>query len=239
MRNRCKFGIGGRTYDELKKTLNAYISEKNYDDSKRINGKKAASLKNSMFRNSYNYLCYTYVMKNLVKSKVESFVNILQMFHHPEMKKRLKNNQREFPIQEDFNFCAELIGIGNPSNLSRNINEMAELGYIEIDRKKNNRFIKIAENPIDCIDNKDEAMRFLDAAALMRNCIEPYLCGNMLFQTALNTFREKGLLAKYENPYIIADSHFEQVLDDEVLWQIMQAIGKRRKIEFDYRSCIF
>ncbi|MCH5197054.1 MAG: WYL domain-containing protein [Oscillospiraceae bacterium] len=230
------YGISGK-YGDYKKILSAYINENNYDNSKRINGKIAASLKNSMFRNSYNYLCDTYVMKNLVKTKIEGFIHILQMYDYGKMKIRLKKNLQKFPTQKDYDDIIQLHPEIYISNLSRNINEFAELGYLEIDKtQKANWSIKLSDNPLDNIDTEDKALAFLDALSLMRNFVQPYLCGHMLYQTALNTFREKGLVSEYESPYVIADSHFEQVLDDEVLWQIMQAIDGRHKIKFNYQN---
>lgn len=218
-------GLSVSRYNELKSTLAAYIKSNDNTENRRIKQKKAFSLKNSMFVNGYNYLCDTFGAKNIVPSQFEGYISILQVLS--------SDPDKPMTLAE---ISSKISRTMENNTLSNHINELSDMGYIKITEDGYQKYAAISDNCFDLIRNNDDMELFLDMISLMRNIIQPYLCGNMLFNTAISNFRSNGGLADYQNPFTFSQSHFEQVLDDEIVWKLMCAIHQKSKVSFKYRG---
>lgn len=236
-----ELGISKSRYNELKSTLAAYIGNKDDNtENKRINNRKTFSLKNSMFVNGYNYFCDIFGSKNIVSSQFECYILILQALCKsgsrplstvelidniscPDNDHRAENGQKNCDIIDG-------------STLNNHIKNLEDLGYIKAQNSGNAKLLRLSNDCLDLFRSGDEMVLFLDMISLMRNIIQPYLCGNMMFETAQTSFEERGKINDYKNPFTFAQSHFEQVLDDEIAWKLICAIHSKNKISFKYRG---
>ena len=216
----ARIGLSVSRYNELKSTLAAYIRSKDANtESRRINNKKTFSLKNSMFVNGYNYLCDTFGAKNIVPSQFESYIKILQLLY---------TRRGEYVSLTDIS--AESGSASENSTLNNHINELSDMGYIDVRGNGYQKFVRLSQDCLGMVEKNEDMVMFLDMISLMRNVTQPYLCGNMMFRTAVSAFRNDGTVTDYENPFTFAQSHFEQVLDDEIVWKLMCAIHQRKKL---------
>lgn len=210
-------GINDRDYNYLKSMLESYIHSEDDLERMRVNGKKTFSLKNDIYRNGYNYLCDTYGAKTIACSKLLSYIRILQACYYEP---------------EGFEELHEMVGRpGDRNTMLERVSEMEKLGYItrrKVEGSNKYRYF-LAENLFSWIG--DDAEQFLDLMSLMRNIVHPYLCGNMLFSSAKAVFEERGTSSGYTSPFVMANSHFEQVLDDDILWKLICAYEERRKVD--------
>lgn len=219
-------GLSVSRYNELKSTLSAYIKSKEANtESRRINNKKTFSLKNSMFINGYNYLCDTFGAKNIVPSQFESYIGILQLLY---------KRRGEYVSLADIS--AESGSAAENSTLNNHINELSDMGYIDVRGNGYQKFACLSQDCLGMVEKNEDMVMFLDMISLMRNITQPYLCGNMMFRTAVSAFRNDGTLADYKNPFTFAQSHFEQVLDDEIVWKLICAVHQGKKISCRYRG---
>lgn len=57
-----------------------------------------------------------------------------------------------------------------------------------------------------------------------------------MFETAHRSFESNGRIEGYKNPFTFAQSHFEQVLDDEIAWGLICAIHGKNRVSLNYRG---
>lgn len=221
----ANIGLGVSRYNELKSTLAAYIKSKDDNiENKRINNRKTFSLKNSMFINGYNYLCDTFGAKNVVPSQFEGYIHILQLLY--------QNGGKPMRLAE---LISKGISSAEISTTINHIKELEDMGYVKVEGGYQKQ-VSLSKDCLSLISRSEEMVLFLDMISLMSNIIQPYLCGNMLFNTALAVFKKDSAVSEYQIPFTFAQSHFEQVLDDEIVWKLIGAIHHMNKTSLKYRG---
>ena len=220
---------------KIKSVLNDHIEESKfeYEDGKK--SKIVVSIIHDMYEDDYNYFCNTYGMKNLLPKKVIPYIAFLQLLNEENGK-----NSSELKIDE------LMVSAGKDLTdkyRKKRLEELSDMGYIDINKQKNRYIYSIRKNifkEMDLFNDDDAAERFLDFVSIMRNKNQPYVCGNMLLETTLlflktnSDSKDENESESYESPFFVKDGHFEQVLDDEVLYKLIKAMSERMSISFSY-----
>lgn len=193
-----------------------------------INGKKAYYLKVNMFEASYNYLFDSYTMKTFTNPEMKDILLLMQIFSKSDV---IEISQQQIKIkmeliQEDEN--VEIV----ESNLNRRLVYLNKIGFINKNKGNGSRLYKISNDILYDI-NEAEILKLMQAVDLMRNTLYPGSCGNFLFETLKRYVRRMPNLKNYRSPFLIKHNHYGQVLDDEILWILLQAIEKKKYVTFD------
>lgn len=206
------------SYTQLKHKITLFLG--NYMKERRLPSinKKAVSLPENMFEYTYNYLCDTYTMCSDFRGKrIGIIVLIMQMLQQN------KQGMSAGQITKKLELCEATYN-------KELMKELIDLGLIYINEHKYHLYENIFESVSD-------PLAFLDFISLCRNIIDPYTCGNMIMETAINYFKHCGNFEyKYNNPFIVSGNYFYQVIDDEIEWRLITAMTENKSVEITYNT---
>ena len=175
------------TYTQLKSKITSFLGK--YIEERRLplTNKKVVRLPENMFEFGYNYLCDTYAMCSSFQGKrIGRVVLIMQILQQN------KQGVSAMKIASKFEQCYD----GDKELKNKElIKELVDLGLIYNYKRKYYLYENIYESILD-------PLTFLDFVSLCRNIIDPYTCGNMVMEIAMNYFKNSRDLEIYENPFI-------------------------------------
>lgn len=214
------------TYTQLKHKITSFLGTYMKERWLPLINKKVVSLPENMFEFGYNYLCDTYAMCSSFQGKrIGRIVLIMQI---------LQQNKQGMSITEIAYKLEQYDGSNDNGKCLKSkeiIKELVDLGLIYNYKRK----YYLCENILESIS---DPLTFLDFVSLCRNIIDPYTCGNMIMETAMNYFKYNKSLRKYENPFIISGNYFYQVIDDEIEWKLISAMAENKSVKITYKTQI-
>lgn len=211
------------TYTQLKSKITSFLGK--YIEERRLplTNKKVVRLPENMFEFGYNYLCDTYAMCSSFHGKrIGRVVLIMQILQQN------KQGVSAMKIASKLEQCYD----GDKELKNKElIKELVDLGLIYNYKRKYYLYENIYESILD-------PLTFLDFVSLCRNIIDPYTCGNMVMETAMNYFKNSRELEIYENPFIVSGNYFYQVIDDEIEWKLIIAMAENKSVKITYKTQI-
>jgi predicted DNA-binding transcriptional regulator YafY len=218
-------GISPSKYNQEKRKLLAFIDNK-YFQNQRINGKLAMHFTTDMFDTAYNFLFDTFMMKSFVESDVRLALKILQTLSNCDSELTAENVTEELELADD-NIEALTV--------YRTLVELNNLGFISVKKDKRPYSYELEEDILSELSD-DELIRLIQAVDLLRNVIYPSVCGNFLFDTLHRYVKANRNYVGYTNPFLIKHCHYAQVLDDEIMCDLLEALNNSSLVRFDYQG---
>ena len=114
--------------------------------------------------------------------------------------------------------------------ISAKIKELYEYGLISKEGKK----YFIEESCFYSID-EEILLKLLNMADFMKNLVYPEVSGYNLFNLLKNVYEDRTC-SEYDSPFQFKYSHLANILDDNVLWSLIEAIENRQQISFTYEN---
>ncbi len=216
-----EYGIKVSTYNQTVAKLKPYLSDCGVNLTRK-KGKKVIGLPADMFRFGYNYLSASYAMSSDFKVKKTSRI--------PLMMQCLNEAEGVLSKDEILNKISLSASV-EESSYKRTLEDMEKYGFIDKIVKGRSTKYALRENPFRHITEPDI---FLYIISWCRNLVSPYICVNMLMETALKYFKSEKKIGGYETPFIIKGNYFCQLLDDEILWNILTAMRRGLSVNIEY-----
>ena len=95
---------------------------------------------------------------------------------------------------------------------------------------------RIADNPLRDLSKKD-FQRLLCFVDFQKSRIYPNCFGAFLF-SVMRRLYERRYSCIYESPFVMKCNHLGNILDDEIQWDLIQAILLRKTVSFQYKNTI-
>lgn len=183
---------------------------------KKYNKKKAFKYDVSQFTSDYNVLANSFQLKTITASQTCLTIYILCVL----AKSSLTRKGIVAAIAD---------GIDEKTIVSR-IKSMKEAGLISYDGEK--YFI---EESIFYSMDESLLLRLLNMVDFMKNLVYPEALGYNLFDIIKKIYDDR-LCVDYYSPFQFKYSHLANILDDNVLWSLIEAIEERQYISFTYKN---
>lgn len=183
----------------------------------RIERKQTIKYSVSQFDSNYNDLANSFQLKTIPAHRTCITIFILCLLSNGSMtKKKIMDN------------C---YGDNTSLTITERINAMCEYGLISKDEGNN---YSLNKNILYSIDDK-LLLRLLNMTDFMKNLIYPEVSGYNLFNLLKKVYEDKTG-KDYCSPFQFKYSHLATILDNNVLWTLIEAIEKRKLISFDYNG---
>ena len=181
----------------------------------KFNKKKAFKYEVDQF-DDYNVFANSYQLKNFTASETCITLFILLMLAEKNMTMEQIINSNDAGIEKQ--------------TITDKVKFMYESGMIG----KNGKKYFFEESFFYSID-KGLLLKLLNMTDFMKNLVYPELSGYNLFNILKNIYEEKTG-EKYTSPFQLKNSYLANILDDNVLWTLLDAIENRNLVSFTYND---
>lgn len=181
----------------------------------KYNKKKAFKYDVTQFESDYNILADSFQLKTITALNTCLTISIMMLLSN----KPLTAKQ----IIDEID-----IGDIDVKTIKETIRSMAESGLItKKDKKYYFEECKFYSVDIDIL------LKLVNMADFMKNLIYPEVSGYRMFELLKKVY-EKRTDKKYDSPFQFKYSHLANILDDDVLWTLLEAIEKHQTVSFEY-----
>jgi predicted DNA-binding transcriptional regulator YafY len=211
----------GDYIEKIGKTkYNEYKNKAEYIGSKRIvfpkiNGKKAFKYDLNQFESDYNELADSFQLKTLTAYEANCIIYLLVLLYDNPM---------------SANDILDKLNLDDRKTVDKHLKNMSEYGLLE----KNKSVYSVPENPFRNMD-EDTLLKILNYVDFMKNIISPQALGYFLFNSIKGIYEAKTG-KDYLSPFQFRYSHLANILDDDVMWTLLNAIHQRKLISYTYRD---
>ncbi|MCX7747938.1 MAG: WYL domain-containing protein [Clostridia bacterium] len=209
--------------------IQQYVEEK-YIRGDRDGRFKLLSLTYDSIRHTDNFLVNTYMTKSFTRTDLLLYFMILMVFQY-------KGEPCSFRTIENALIDEGLISYDHISSktLERKIGEMCDkLGVLTCETVKRTKFFRIAPDIFEELDT-EEVKEVLLAVSLFKNTIFPVTAGYFC-EAVLKDYMayERYTQVNLKDYFQYRQVHFHPVIEELVLWQLLNAIHERRWVFLDY-----
>lgn len=192
---------------------------------------KLLALTYDSIRNTENFLVKTYMTKSFTRADIILYFYLLKSLY-------IKDKPCCLREIEDFLVGEGLVSYDNISSktIERKLNEMCtSLGIVDCRAVKRTKHYSISKDIFENLDD-GELMDLSTAVALFKNIIFPVSAG-YYSETSLKDYinYERGIQISSKGYFQYRNLHFHPVIEEQVLWQLLKAIHKRRCIILNYK----
>ena len=200
----------------------------------RIKQKKAYYFRINMFEATYNVLFDTFLIKSFTDQEIRLSLKLLQIFsarNQPMTQKEIQVVLDQ--VEEDE--AAELPEVYiSDSSLNRRLQALVKSGYLQKTKKRVCDYA-LAEDIFSDL-TEEEINQLIRGVEFMRHLLYPSVCGNFLYDTLKRYQFNKWKGADKESIFLFKHNHFAHVLDDEVLWKLLEALHHKETVSFKFND---
>ena len=217
--------INPRTYDEFLRQIRFFISEKNiqltYHDRFAY-----FTFAGDFYHETTNYLYSSFLTKSLLASHCLQYITILQIMG--QTKKPLSLPVLADKVSEIIVTHDETLENNDFLQLTRRrLNELVEAGFLRKVNHSGSLFYELIPNPLKNL-SKSEAAALKMALDFYKNYSLISLPGYFLYDSLMNLYDdEPAKIFQFKN------NNFTRILDDDILFSIVQALKQKRKLELE------
>ena len=211
-----RYGINPRSYDDFIRQLRFFIPD---DKIQVSHHKKFAyfTFAGDFRRGSENYLHRAFLTKTILPEHCLQYISILQLLDGAatlsELVERLSEEMSALDEQGDL-----------AQSIRRRLNELADAGLISKIGSGGHLIYKKLDNPIGELSSKE--MTVLSTALLFcKNCSMLSVPGYLLSMHLK--------LDGADEIFLFRNDHFTRILDDDLIFVIVQAIRARQKLKLE------
>lgn len=211
--------------------IQQYVEEKyiKFDKDGRY---KLLSLTYDFMRHTENFLVNTYMTKSFTRTDLLTYYFILLFLQSKTNACSLNTIENE--LAEEGLLCFDKI---SSKTIERKLNEMCgSIGILSCETIKRTKHYSVAPDILDGFNN-DELKELLLVVSLYKNIIFPVTAGYYSEQTLKDYINyERKTDCGPTNFFNYRNVHFHPVIEEQVLWEILNAIHQRSKIKLYYHS---
>lgn len=226
-----KRNVSPRKVSYEMRRIQQYVEEKyiKFDKDGRY---KLLSLSYDFMRHTDNFLVNTYLTKSFTRTDLLAYFLIMMYINSKGCSCSLSD------IENGLNDKG-LISYDKISSktIERKLKEMCEeTGILSCNTVKRTKYYSISHDILESLDN-DELNKLHSAVSLYKNIKFPVTAGYYTEQTLMDYLNyERRTKTKNINIFNYRHVHFHPVIEEEVLWSILNAIHRKRKIQIIYHS---
>ncbi|MBQ8514719.1 MAG: WYL domain-containing protein [Ruminococcus sp.] len=218
-----KQGISKSRYYQLTANLKSVMG-KYLTEVKLSSGQKALAFRKDMFTEPHKALLELYSIKSFTAKHLFTSLAIMQMFSQEEVCFTAADIKNEFTQDK----------VPSDRTIERCIDHLTEHGFLQCERKGNKKFYTRSSDPLKALP--ESILLSLAAAADFHcNVIPPATCGHYLLDSIKRRLNENSAPA-YESQFLFKHYHLGQILDDGVLWTLLQAMDAQEIVSFLYKG---
>ena len=180
--------------------------------------------------NTHNFLVDTYLTKSFTRTDIVLFYGILLILNKSDKKMTF------LEIQDDL-LEENIIDIDEVSNktIERKLKELdEELELIESEKIGKTKYYKISKDILKDL-NEEQIEKLLYVSELYKNILIPNIAGYFFTDTLRDYLLfEKKINYDLDDFFQYKNLHFHPVMEEEIIWKIMNAIREKRIIKIEY-----
>lgn len=225
-----KRNVSSRKVSYEMRRIQQYVEEK-YIKADRDGRYKLLSLTYDFIRHTDNFLVNTYRTKSFTKTDLLLYFSILMYLQS-------KEQPCSFSMIEEGLIDEGLISYDKISSktMERKLAEMCDdLGILSYEVVKSTKYYFITEDPLKKLKDA-ELKELLMAVDLFKNIIFP-VAGGYFCESTIKDYitYERNIKVDNKNYFNYRNVHFHPVIEEHVLWDILNAIHQRKKILLTYK----
>lgn len=210
--------------------IQQYI-EKDFIKFDRDGKTKLLSLSYDSITNTKNFLVSTYLNKSFTKADLKLYYCILLALNHYDKTITLKE-------LEEFFVGNELLDYDKISSktIERKLKELCDsMGLVTCEKQGRGKSYGIAQDILRNLKDEEIVNLYL-VTALYKNVLFPNMAG-YYFQDTLKQYMSfhRNMTKDYEDVFQYQKLHFHPIIEEEILWKLIKAISKNRKIKIEYK----
>lgn len=186
----------------------------------KYNKKKAFKYDVSQFESDYNVLANSFQLRTTTPLETCLTIHILSIL--------VDNPMTIEKIKEKIINSNEADGEKSSATIENKVKKMHKYGLISFENKK----YYVDKNIFYSMD-EDLLLKLLNMADFMKNLVYPEVSGYNLFDIMKKVYEDR-ICEDYYSPFQFKYSHLLNILDDGVLWMLIEAIEKKQYISFNY-----
>ena len=226
-----KRNVSSRKVSYEMRRIQQYVEEKyiRIDKDRRYN---LLSLTYDFMRHTDNFLVNTYMTKSFTRTDLLTYFHILmyiQSKKSPCSLSRIENGLNDEGLISFDRISSKTI--------ERKLAEMCKrIGILSCEVVKRTKHYTISPDILEGL-NCNELRELLVAVSLYKNILFPVTAGYFCQQTLKDYLQyERRIHYDEANYFNYRHVHFHPVIEEHVLWEILNAIHQRRKIKIYYHS---
>lgn len=226
-----KRNMSSRKVSYEMRRIQQYVEEKyiRFDKDGRY---KLLSLTYDFMRHTDNFLINTYMTKSFTRTDLLTYFHILMYI-------KSKNSACSLSVIENGLNDKGLLSFDKISSktIERKLAEMCErIGILSCEVVKRTKYYSVSPDILETLENR-ELRELLMAVSLYKNILFPVTAGYYAEQTLKDYMNyERQMNGESVNFFNYRQVHFHPVIEEQVLWEILNAIHQRRKIKLYYHS---
>lgn len=226
-----KRNVSSRKVSYEMRRIQQYVEEK-YIKVDKDGRYKLLSLTYDFMRHSNNFLVNTYMTKSFTRTDLLTYFFILlylQAQNNPCSLSTIENG-----LTQEGHISFDKI---SSKTIERKLAEMSEsIGILTCEIVKRTKFYSVAPDALKNLDN-NELRELLTAISLYKNIIFPVTEGYFCEQTLKDYIKyERKNNSRDIDFFNYRHVHFHPVIEEQVLWELLNAIHKGNKIKIFYHS---
>ena len=210
--------VSGRKFDNELKRAKMVLNPNNIVQS--FKGKtKYTSIVHDYFSENQNVLADTYLAKAFNKNEFILYFYIMQSLRYEPMS-----------LVEVEDLLSQYIPDVDRATIRNHLDKMCLEGYLVATPYKNRKLYSLANDIFEDF-SKEEIEEIMDAVSFYMNTANLQTPGFYCYQTLIE---RSGV--EHHNPFIFQHNFLHQILDEEILQDIYDAISGRKSVSFDYNN---
>lgn len=192
---------------------------------------KLMSLSYDFMRHPDNFLVNTFMTKSFTRTDLLIYFLLLLYIQSESRPCSLKS------IEDGLN-AEGLISFEKISSktVQRKLAEMCEIGVLSYETEKKTKYYSVTHDILKNL-NSEELIELMTAVGLYKNIIFPVTAGYFCEQTLKDYLKyERKMEYVNVNIFNYRNVHFHPLIEEHILWEILEAIHKRTKIRIFYHS---
>lgn len=214
-----KEAISVSKYNKMKPILLTCIGNDIEDRRYQKGAARSLHITSDAFSEGFSRLCNTYMIKGIKPEELVLRILIMQILL----------NQPDLTRQELLSYITDLIpelSDLNDGTFYNQLSHLAEYGQVYTLSPKRPYKWSVPQNPFSGLSEAIQS-KLTEYVSFMRQLQAPYVCGEHLYHSVCKSDGEQSI-------FLVRGHHIGHVLDDEVLYTLLNAINESRIISFDY-----
>jgi hypothetical protein len=224
-----KRNVSSRKISYEMRRIQQYVEDK-YIKADKDGRYKLLSLTYDFMRHSDNFLVNTYMTKSFTRTDLLTYFFIL--LYLQVQKSPCSISTIENGLAQGGHISFDKI---SGKTIERKLLEMCgDIGVLTCEVVKRTKYYSIAPDVLRTLDN-NELKELQRAVSLYKNLIFPITAGYFLEQTLKDYINyERKIHSEDINFFNYRHVHFHPVIEEQVLWEVLNAIHSRNKIKLIY-----
>ncbi|SHK20692.1 Predicted DNA-binding transcriptional regulator YafY, contains an HTH and WYL domains [Anaerobranca californiensis DSM 14826] len=236
----AKLGVSLRFYDEELRRVKNLKEFTQFLEEERINLKKVVKLKYDYYETAENYLINSYLNSNIRERDLLLFLSIIKVLSDEDeltVEEVIEKTEENFQkVEEKLGYLDRDIDyFFDKMTYYRKLEYLLNLGILEYSYQGNKKLYKLQKNFFEGFTN-NELKEIYYLTTFFSHIEKPSVPGSYLKENIKRYLCLKKVNFKYLEPFLYRFLQFHQVLDEELVWSLLEAINESKKVKIYYHT---